>query len=455
MFAHSGVQARRFAGLRSLATGAKLARLMTRLCLAACALLALGCSRLPAEARDARRLLQQGAYQDAESVADKGLTRHPGQPALWRAKIQAAMSMGEAERAVSIYQTWARTRGGHDHRALEHMALTTLWQGLRVPSTLVRTRAIRAVERLEVQKLARDVADRISDDDDTVAAAAAIALLRSQPGAAQVATQLLRSDDPRARAIVVQGIGRKIRSGARKDLLPALADREPVVRRAALGAIAPMNNPADTARFIAMAESDADGDVRASAIAALATGNRAGAVPVARRALGDQHRQARIAAVEFFASKGDQPVLQQVVSTAEPIVALRAAALLRARDQSSKALVERALADPGWQVRAAALDALADTTPREQAVVLAGARLGDDDARVRVAAARTLARLDDPRGAEALAALCSAPDAAIREAAVRGHARGRLLTTGLIAALADESAPVRVLAAEIVLDIVD
>lgn len=106
-------------------------------------------------------------------------------------------------------------------------------------------------------------------------------------------------------------------------------------------------------------------------------------------------------------------------------------------------------------MRAAALDALADTTPREQAVVLAGARLGDDDARVRVAAARTLARLDDPRGAEALAALCSAPDAAIREAAVRGHARGRLLTTGLIMALADESAPVRVLAAEIVLDIVD
>jgi HEAT repeat protein len=86
---------------------------------------------------------------------------------------------------------------------------------------------------------------------------------------------------------------------------------------------------------------------------------------------------------------------------------------------------------------------------------LAGARLNDDDSRVRVAAARALSRLSDPRGAEALAALCSAPDAAVREAAVRGHARDRLLTPGLIAALADESAPVRVLAAEIVLDIVD
>jgi HEAT repeat protein len=162
-----------------------------------------------------------------------------------------------------------------------------------------------------------------------------------------------------------------------------------------------------------------------------------------------------VAAVEYLVAKGERSLVRQSVSAADSLVALRAAALLGSSKPGSRAMVERALADADGQVRAAAIAAVAAIMPRERAVALAAARLEDDQASVRVTAAQALVELGDPRGAEALSALARAADAAVREAAIRGHDRARLLTPGLIAALADESAPNRVLAAELLLDMVD
>ena len=172
------------------------------------AYLACACGGLPPEVKRARDLLERGWYRDAERAADRALDGYPGHPVLWRVKIQAAMGQRDAQRAVALYKEWHTTRqpgpDSHDRVVLRRMALSTLWQGLRVPSGRVQARTIQAIERLEIEKLARDVADRITDDDDVVAAAAAVALLRSDFNAPRVATQLLSSEVAEARAIVIE-----------------------------------------------------------------------------------------------------------------------------------------------------------------------------------------------------------------------------------------------------------
>lgn len=412
-----------------------------------------GCGGAPPEARSAQRLIQRGEFRDAELRADEGLKRHPDHPALWRAKIQAIMGQLEVERAVATYRTWHGRRQGHDGQVLRRMALTTLWQGLRVPSGLVQARAIQAIERLEIEALAADVAKRLEDDDDVVAAAASVALLRSRPGAAQIATELLGSEDPHARAIAVEGIGRKIKARARADLLPALGDRDALVRRAAVSAIAAMMDAADTARLLDMARSDPDGSVRAAVLEALATHRREGATRVAAQALGDGYLPARLAAVDVLAAHGDKAGLGRALGAADAAVSLRAAAAL---DQAATAgKIDQALGDASWEVRAAAVEALPRLVPGPGATELLLARLADTSGLVRVRAALILASMRHARGTEALARLCRDDDEAAREAAIRAHGSQTLLTMGLVEALADTSAPIRVIAAETLLKVLD
>ena len=199
------------------------------LLVAHCCVLAVACASLPPEIAAAKRELANGSYAQAEASAEKAMVQHPDHPVLWRVRIQAVHGQGQARRAVDLYRQWHGARGAHDRKVLERLALTTLWQGLRVPSTQVRTRTIQAVERQEVEQLADDVDRRMTDDSDPVAAAASVALLRSRPGAPRIVSQLLASESAQARAIAVEGIGRKIGKRARDDLLFALGDSAPRV----------------------------------------------------------------------------------------------------------------------------------------------------------------------------------------------------------------------------------
>jgi hypothetical protein len=251
------------------------------------------CGSMPPGAKKAQRLLKAGDFAGAEKVADDELARFPKHPTLWRIKIQAGMLAGDAAGAVDDYGRWLDIRGAHDRDILATMAKTTLWQGLRVPSAAVKTEAIQTIERLEVEALAQDVSDRIADEDDAVAAAAAVALLRAHPQAPHIATELLSSDDPRARAIAVEGIGRKIKATAREDLLPMLGDSDPVVRRAAAFAVGAMETDEDTAALARVAREDADGAVRAAALRGLGRGKRTNVLPTARAALIDEYRRRR------------------------------------------------------------------------------------------------------------------------------------------------------------------
>lgn len=465
---------------------------LASLTLLAATLLALlaGCGRPPPAVRHAQSLLRQGQYAGAEAEADQALRQHPGHAGLWRVKIQAAFGRGEASRAVGLYEDWQRRRGSHDPGLLRRLAMTTLWQGLRVPSAQVRARAIQVIERGELEPLARDVAENLTHDSDLVAGAAAVALLRSHPNAPRVATQILQSDDAAARALVVEGIGRKIGAAARAELLPALSDPQPAVRRAAVQALGAADHDL-AARLIHLARNDEDGPVRATALRALAREQRVAemARETARRALRDDaYPGARLAAIDVLARVDDDEPLRRVAVSDDVAVAVHAAVALGDAAVRNEA-VRRALAHAEPAMRQTGIDALQHLADRTIALKLAAGGLGDASWRVRLAAARALlylgeqaravevlARaldaadgrervdaaadlmsLGDPRGEQALAVLGRSTTPDIREAVVRAHARPRRgaggdpITGVLVAALADESPLVRILAAETLL----
>src|SRR5688572_25629135 len=110
-------------------------------------------------------------------------------------EMRDALGAGDARRAVELYAAWRARRGADDRDALRLIARTTLWQALRARASAIQTAAIQAVERLDLDELAPEVADLVADDDDRVAAAAASALLSAHPQAPEVLVDLLRSED--------------------------------------------------------------------------------------------------------------------------------------------------------------------------------------------------------------------------------------------------------------------
>jgi HEAT repeat protein len=443
----------------------------------------------PAEGGRAEALLQRGDHAGARRAADSGLQRAPRDRQLWRIKMRAMLGGGDARGAVAQYRAWRDLSGEDDADALRGLARTTLWQALRSPAPAIQSGAVQAIERLELDDLAPDIARLIASDEELVAAAAASALLTAHPQAPGVLVGLLRSDDPAVRALSVDGIGRKAGEHARVDLVPMLADRDPRVRSAAAAAVASFADGEDLARLITMARRDPDGRVRARALRALA--GRV-AVDVARAAASDPYMGARQAAVDALA-RNDSPeataALDRLATSDDRDTALAATAARLRRDAPPAAVLavlERAMAGASWPARVAALNA-AHAAPRQVALSMAGRGIADPRAEVRLAAARLLRHLGQEQRArrELVAALarpdamlrldaavdlcrfgddrCLAPldrlarssSAEIRTAAVHSHAAARRITAGLVAALADTRPELRLAAAEVILGVVN
>ena len=177
-------------------------------------------------ARDAHRELARGNFDIAAQKAERTLETHPDDPTAWRVRIRATMGQGDFAKASALYAQWYERRGSHDAKAYKLMSKTVLWQGIRVPAQDIVTETIRIIASHELEAFADDVRDKLGHDSDLIAAAASVALLRSHPAAPQIATELLESEDERARQLVVKGIARKIgkRAAKRYDAgNPALA----------------------------------------------------------------------------------------------------------------------------------------------------------------------------------------------------------------------------------------
>ncbi|HVK78108.1 MAG TPA: HEAT repeat domain-containing protein [Kofleriaceae bacterium] len=443
--------------------------------LALACLLACGPS---AAAKRAQSLLDRGDYEGAARVADDELVKAPGDAHLQRIRIRAALGLGDAAGAVARYRAWREARGGvEDLAALRTMALTTMWQGLTSPSAQVQVQAIKAIERHEIEDFAHDVAERMGDDDDVVVAAAAIAILRAFPQAPDVATEMLKSHDAQARAIAVEGIGRKVGKPALEDLRFAAVDRDPRVRAVAAAALGAIADPADTGRLTELV-TDASAEVRAASIRALARGKRGDLGELATRALADEALGVRLAAVDLLtASRGKAaarallghqdpmvaayaaralgdhaaaaPVLDRALADGDPSVRSGAVNLLGAAlgDDGARPRATRAGQDPDPSVRVAAARVLAYLGDKPAAIAVYADVLGGTDEHARIGAAAELAHLGDARGVAALEQLAGSADAGVRRRVVTAHLAARVITPGLWTALADDQAATRIDAA--------
>jgi len=435
--------------------------------------LVLGCAQ---HAGPSISLYEAGDYAGAARAADAGLARHPKDSGLWRMRIRAALALGDADGIASSYASYRSQYGSDDEALLRDLASATLRQALASPSAKLKIAAIEAVASAELHALADLVAERMGDDDDRVAASAAVAILRGYPQAPQVASDMLRSEEPEARRIAVEGIGKKVGMLAIADLRQAAEDSDPRVRRAAIRWLGQLKDK-EAPPLLERSLQHADEGVRAAAVQALARLGAGDPVALARQALADRALSVRLAGVEVLRGAKRTAELAALAEDPEPMVALEAAIAAADPALAQKAL-DRAVAAEVWTTRAGAANLAVRAVDRAHAQAIAKRLAGDPEVAVRLAAARMLASAGDRPGAIELLAAALATDAALsaatdlarfgdargvkaleaavrdaahgpdpRAAAASAHAAARVITPGLVAALADASAVVRVEAA--------
>ncbi len=423
-------------------------------------------------------LYEAGDYAGAARAADEGLARHPGDDDLWRMRIRAALAQGDAAAVAKGYAAYQQQRGDHDNELLRDLSIATLGQALASPSAKLKVSAIQAVQAAEIEALAEQVTERMGDDDDRVAAAAAVAVLRAHPQAPQVAADMLRSEDPEARRIAIDGIAKKVGKLAAVDLEKAAADMDPRVRRAAIRWLG-MIKDNNAVTVLTRRMKDPDEAVRAASASALAQIGVGNLEAFGKQALADRALAVRLAGIELYEAAKRTDLLAQIAqSEPDPMVATEASIAAKRPDLAATA-IERALTDERWTIRAGAANFVVRALGTDRGVAIARRLLADKELGVRLAAARVLAHGGDQAGAavvfaEALASEdfmlqaasdlaaqkdprgIAALDAAVRDpkrsvdaraAAAAAHRGARQVTPGLVAALSDSSGVVRVEAA--------
>ncbi|MDQ3300661.1 MAG: HEAT repeat domain-containing protein, partial [Myxococcota bacterium] len=288
-------------------------------------------------AKQTTSLYEAGDYAGAAREADAELAKHPKDDDLWRMRIRAALALGDAAGVARAYASYRAQHDEDDAELLTDLATATLGQALASPSAKLKISAIDAVASNELYVLAEQVAERMGDDDDRVAASAAVAVLRGFPQAPGVASDMLRSEDPEARRIAIDGIGKKVGAIAAADLHKAAADPDPRVRRTAirwLGVIKDKEAPPLLERNLR----HPDEGVRAAAASALArigTGDLAG---FAKRALADKTLAVRLAGIELLVAAKRNDELLALAADADPMVAAEAAIAVKRSDLATRAV---------------------------------------------------------------------------------------------------------------------
>jgi HEAT repeat protein len=444
----------------------------------------LGCLGFMACANHAQQavaLYETGDYAGAARAAAHGLATHPADEGLWQMRVRAALAQGDAPGVAEAYAAYRGQLAGDDDKPLlRELAIATLDQALASPSVKLKIAAIAAVADAELQALAEQVAARMADDDDRVVAAAAIAVLRGYPDAPLAASEMLLSEDPEARRIAVDGIGRKIGKLAIADLQKASADPDARVRRAAVRWLGQLK-AADAAPLLTKRLRDPDTAVRAAAGSALARIGIGNLPELAKLALRDRALAVRLAGIELLVAARlaeTQRELAALADDPDPIVAAEAAIALGGGARAARP-IERAASAEDWTIRAGAANLAVRARGQPAALVLAKKLAADPELAVRLAAARVLAHTGDrPAAAAIFATALDSPGLALQAAidlaaqddergvqaldtAVRDPAQGPLaraaaagahrtvhrITPGLVAALADDSGVVRVEAA--------
>ncbi len=424
-------------------------------------------------------LYEAGDYAGAARAADEGLQRHPDDDALWGMRVRAALALGDADGVVKAYSGYRSHRADDDKELLRDVAVATLSQAIASPSAKLKVAAIQAVQAAELEVLAEQVAERMTDEDDRVAAAAAVAVLKAYPQAPQVAGDMLQSEDPEARRIALDGVAKKVGKLMAADLEKAAIDKDARVRRVAVRWLGQIKDADAVAVLTRHLKADPDESVRAAAATALARIGVGNLEALGTAALKDKSLAVRIAAIDLIEAANRPDRLQQIAQTdPDPMVAVEAAIAIKNQELGKRAL-DKAITAELWTIRAGAANVAVRAVGKAGALAIARTLIADKELGVRIAAARVLAHggepaaaapvftealaspeyelqaagdlaeQDDPRGLEALSAAVhdGKRTAEQRAAAAAAHRGAHEVTAGLVAALADASGVVRVEAA--------
>jgi HEAT repeat protein len=439
-------------------------------------LLVSGCA---GRAKHSVTLYEAGDYAGASRAADEGLANHPDDDGLWAMKVRAALALGDADGVAKAYAAYVDHRGSDDKDLLRDLATATLAQGLASPSAKLKIAAIDAVEELELEALATDVAARMGDEDDRVAASAAVAVLHGFAQAPQVADDMMKSENPEARRIAVEGVAKKIGKLAAADIEKAAADPDPRVRRAAIYGLGVMKDP-DAVELCTRHLKDPDESVRAASASALARIGLGNLEELGKRALADRALAVRLAGIDLLVAAHREDEIAGLINDDDPILAITAAiAVKRTHPGAAAQPLERALASKEWTIRAGAANLAVSALGRDAGRAYAQRLAHDPELAVQLAAARVLAHAGDVAGATAIfSAALATPDHGIQAAAdlaalgdptgitalsadvrdarrtpeqraeaASAHRIAHRVTPGLVAALADPNGLVRVEAA--------
>jgi HEAT repeat protein len=438
----------------------------------------LGCAN---RARQSITLYESGDYAGAARAADQGLARHPDDADLWGMRVRAALALGDADSVAKAYAAYVAQRGDDDQVLLRDLADATLGQAVASPSARLKILAIDAIASQRIEDLADDVIQRLGDEDDRVAATAAIAVLHAHPQAPQIADSMLKSEDPEARRIAVDGIGRKVGKLALADLEKAAADPDARVRATALRWLGTLKDR-DAVELCLRHLKDPDEAVRAAAATALARiaiGNLAAA---GKQALADRALAVRLAGLELLEAAHAEADLVAASDDANAMVAVYAAiAVKHTHPELVTKAIGRGMNAEDWTTRAGVANVLAQALTKDLAVSYAERLASDKEVAVQLAAARVLAHagavaqatpvfaaaissdhgvqaaadlaeLGDARGTDALSTFVRDPQRTPeqRAEAATAHRVAHRITPGLVAALADSNGLVRVEAAAVI-----
>lgn len=239
------------------------------------------------------------------------------------------------------------------------------------------------------------------------------------PSAVRRAEAELGASDPAVRQAAVAKLSDLPRAAARRLLLRALDDSDPLVASSSLELLLRLETPRVTERVVPWL-SGADKRLRLSAALSLAVAPTASAVPALGRALGDSDAEVRAAAANALgASRSDAAVLPLLGHLDDSVPEVREAvahALGALGDARAVVPLIGKIEDARPPVRAAvarALGALRD--PRSASALLLSLR--DSDRAVVVAVVRALGALEEPSAVAPLTAkLGGSPDPETRRA---------------------------------------
>lgn len=315
----------------------------------------------------------------------------------------------------------------------------------------VRKSAVQALGRVgddrAVSALVTGLGDRASD----VRAATQRALEDVGEAAFAPLVGALSDQNPTARQMAVEVLGRTSDARAIGPLTGALEDAYPVVRLAAVEALGLIGSPAALEPLLATL-ADPDVFVHHAAVRAL---RRASALTAksAIAGLGDSEegwwRAIGPAMGDIAYSRGLGALLAKLDHPEQQVQRLAASALGRIRDARAVEPLVAKLDDPHLGVRLEAASALV-SIGGARAIESVAAELDDPDEDMRIGAAQALARVGDIRAVEPHIASLDHPDEETRRAAAKvlGQIGDRRAVEPLIAKLDDPAGGVRGTAAE-------